>query len=86
MSIIWYGDEIEFSTGNRAYVHDASIGLSLDGERVVYGQDGELMWTTDDEPIPYNPSPLTPVEMIELADEMIAKWQRFRDARKAELK
>lgn len=64
------GDTI-FSTGRRVDAHAGIIGINADGE-IFDGYDGGF-----DVP-PHNP--LTADEKRELADEMIARWQRYRDA------
>lgn len=56
------------STGKRHYVNNAIVGLSP-SLFVTGGYDDDIKDITD----------FTSEERIELADFMIAQWQRFRD-------
>lgn len=68
-----------FSTGKIMYANLGIIGLSPELD-VYQGYDGYFDvhkndWD-DDEPV------LTKTEKIELADYMIAEWQKFKEAEK----
>ncbi len=60
------------STGKRLYVNCGIIGLSPEGA-VSGGYDNPVFHPDDD-------GKLTPAECIELADYMLAEWQKFRAA------
>lgn len=69
-------DNVIFSTGKVRYANNGIVGLAPDLE-VFGGYDHGFFcppseW--DDDPVT-----LTPAEQIELAEHMIAQWQRFRD-------
>lgn len=70
-------DEFEFSTGRRIYANNCIIGLSPSGE-VSGGYDNPLWEAHLTEPWREDQTLLTNVERIELADYMIALWQKYR--------
>jgi hypothetical protein len=76
------GDRIVFSTGRSVSPNRGIVGLSPELE-VFEGYDGQLeadgAWEHDMRPR----SDLTPVERSELAELMIERWQRYRDAARA---
>lgn len=70
------GDEVLFSSGKNLYAYNGIIGLSPVMD-VTGGYDQRFydQPTEDDD---FEPS-LTKEEQIELADYMIAAWQKFRE-------
>ncbi len=71
------GDTVTFSSGRTRYANRGIIGLSPD-LTVSEGYDGGFQtepyeWDEPDE------SDLAKEDRIELADYMIAQWQRFKD-------
>ena len=63
-------DDLIFeSTGKREYCHDGYISISPDGSCIGYGTDGG--WRRED---------FTDQEQLELADQMIAMWTRFKES------
>jgi hypothetical protein len=71
----WDNDssELVFASGRRAYVNRNVIGIDHEG-RISHGWDGGFQ--TDPE---WSDDPLTDEDLAEMADEMIARWQRFRE-------
>jgi hypothetical protein len=68
-------DTVTFSTGKTMYANRGIIGLASD-LRVTEGYDGGFpAW-----PDGWRDDCLTKEERQELADYMIALWQKFRDA------
>lgn len=68
------GDEVIFSTGTRRYANNGIIGLSPDGD-VSEGHDGGFWEPEEGE---WRDDELTPSELVELADHMIAEWTAFK--------
>ena len=71
------GDTVTFSSGRTRYANNGIIGLCPD-LTVSEGYDGgfpieSYEWNKPDE------NDLTKEDCIELADFMIAQWQKFRD-------
>ena len=64
-------DEWVFASGERVYAHNGMLGLSIDGTRIGYGADGSLNWQQ-----------MRPDDVRELADAMIERWTKFREALK----
>lgn len=64
------GDQLWFDSGRKCYTNNGVIGINPDLE-VFEGYDGTL---------DYPANRLTVDEEIELADFMIARWQRFRES------
>ncbi len=78
-------DGFILSSGRRIGANNNIIGLSEpteeEGWTISEGYDGTLFMAKNPE---YTPSgggltPLTPEELVEIADYMIALWQRFKD-------
>jgi hypothetical protein len=65
------------STGREIYANQGIIGLSPD-LHLSGGYDQGIEWPSGDWLEPEDR--LTAEDMLELADEMISRWQRFRDS------
>jgi hypothetical protein len=63
------------STGRSLYAHQHIIGIGLKGDELCYGYDGDLLGFDERG----NRTVLTEAERHELADFMIARWQKFRE-------
>jgi hypothetical protein len=61
------GGDLVFSTGKRVYCHANIVGIDDAGE-TFEGYDGGI-----------ESDKLTMAERIELADEMIARWQLYKN-------
>lgn len=70
-------DEIVFSSGRRCYVHAQVVGISPDLE-LSYGYDGGIPWPIKEWRVT-DAETLTAADVRELADYMIAQWQKFRE-------
>ena len=68
---------IMFSTGKTRYSCSDILGISEDGH-VFYGSDGSFYNPDNGTGDSSTDQPLTPVELIELADEMIERWSRLK--------
>jgi hypothetical protein len=74
-------DRLNFSTGKSAYINAGIIGLCIAGDdesilNLSYGFDGGILLPEDTSASPDNR--LTPEECVELADEMLKRWEEFR--------
>lgn len=72
-------DQLVFSTGKELYVNRGIVGLSLtefedDRESLFHGYDGGCSLPSDK----WDENRLIAVECVELADEMLKRWQEFR--------
>jgi hypothetical protein len=75
------GSDIVFSSGRRAYCFNGNFSVEEldDGTfRVRYGYDDSLAWPDNDYLDPEER--LTSDDIREVADMMIARWQRLRAA------
>lgn len=70
------GDDLRFdSTGREVYVNRGIIGIS-DELEVFQGHDGDLLpWGAEEKP-----PQLTAIEVEELANHMVHRWEDWRKA------
>lgn len=68
-------DGYTFSSGRGLYANCGIIGIAPDLQ-LSEGYDGPINWP----PHELDSNPLTAEDMIELADMMIERWQKFRAA------
>ena len=69
--MVQQGDDVLLlSSGKRIYAHQGILGIRVGDNTIYYGFDGEV-WSGGDQC-------LTPAERAEIADYMIALWQRYR--------
>lgn len=71
-------DKITFSTGTEIYAHNGIVGID-DALVITHGYDGNINLWPDVDYTHYYIRPFSlPVECIELADMMIARWTAYR--------
>lgn len=70
------GDDIVFSSGRRLHANCGIVGIDSELE-ISEGYDGGIAYYVND-PGPHNQ--FSGDDMRELADLMIARWQRFKAA------
>lgn len=67
-------DTIRLPSGRTFYANRGIVGINADCDEISEGYDGEVVVDERDA------DPWTALEKIELADMMIARWTKFRDA------
>lgn len=71
------GSDLIFSSGRSLYAHGGIVGMtSTDEPEISGGWDNGIGTAAEAMRI----EKLSPEDLIELADFMIARWQAFRDA------
>lgn len=68
------GHNITLTSGRKVYANHGLVSVSEDLTEVGEGYDGFIYMDDMEEP------PWTPEEKMGLADMMIGRWQRFKDA------
>lgn len=71
MKLLPSGDSYELSSGKIVYANEGILGLAPGSNDLFEGYDGWLADRND---------PLTAEEKVEIADFMIAMWQKYREA------
>lgn len=86
---MWYNDDIyTLASGKDFYANNGIVGLAPGRAAVSEGYDGTAImecnerpcWSCYEDPPEY----LSPAEVIEIADYMIALWAAWRDKYKAQ--
>ena len=73
---------MKLSSGREIKELNDIVGIDLDSQSISYGYDGGI-WVNPDHEFAYYPYPdLTKDELIEIADIMIKRWERFKQNQK----
>jgi hypothetical protein len=70
-------DNMVFTSGRRRYSNGGIVGIDLDSDDVTEGYDG-YFWLGGDSHLPSDENNLSDADLVELADHMIERWQRFK--------